>query len=762
VSEQNHCIYEFGPFRLDAQKRLLLREGEIVPLKPKAFDTLLALVEHGGRVVEKDELMRRVWPDTVVEEGNLTFNISSLRKALGDDPRRHEYIVTIPGEGYKFVAGVRAAFDELIVRESRSITIEEGEEISEPNEIGEIAAPGVRAVNSMSGNRQAETALATMTPNVVPAASRERHRSTKPLMIAALLVVGVITLLSLYWFIIHRQSGARTVAAIPFREMEIARLTTSGKTTHAAISPNGKYVAHVIEDAEGDSLWIRNVASPTQVRIAGPATTEFAWVGFAPDGDSVYYVVLDRDKGDPVLYRVPVLGGPSSLIIYDSAAVGFSPDHKQMAFLKGFRSESRLIIANADGTNERALAVRRQPNFFGIVWTAPAWSPDGKTIACPIIFADENGRFETVVGVSVADGSQVALTPKRWNSVGQPVWLADGSGVLVTASENGTGPAQVWHVSLKTGEATRVTHDLNDYHDLSLTADSGRLAAVQFNSVSSIWVAPEGDVSRAKQIASEVGWANEIAWTPDGHIVYSSNAGGSGDIWIVGADGSNPKQLTTGAHASHGLTVSPDGRYIYFAADHEGRFNLWRMNSDGQELKQLTFGDGELYPHCTPDGAWIVYQRREIEPKLWRVPASGGEPMQLTETRAVRPAVSPDGQMIAYHYLDPDLEGSRWGIGIVSSAGGQRLKRFDFPPTVARFQRFVRWSPDGQSIAFANTPNGLSDIWLQPLDGGPPKQLTNFKAEQIRTFDWSHDGRSLAVVRGSETSDVVLIEQHYK
>ena len=109
--------------------------------------------------------------------------------------------------------------------------------------------------------------------------------------------------------------------------------------------------------------------------------------------------------------------------------------------------------------------------------------------------------------------------------------------------------------------------------------------------------------------------------------------------------------------------------------------------------------------------------------------------MQLTKTRARRPTVSPDGQMIAYSYLDVELDPSRWGIGIVSSEGGQRLKRFDFPPTV--IDRDVRWSPDGQSIAFLNSPGGLSDIWLQPLNGSPPKQLTNFRAEQILAFDWS-------------------------
>lgn len=248
-----------------------------------------------------------------------------------------------------------------------------------------------------------------------------------------------------------------------------------------------------------------------------------------------------------------------------------------------------------------------------------------------------------------------------------------------------------------------------------------------------------------------------MAWTPDGRIIYRSNAGGSADIWLMDADGSNPKQLTTGARASGGLAVSPDGRYIFFASDRAGRFNIWRSDADGANLMQLTAGDDELYPNATPDGAWVVYQRDAREPRLWKVSVDGGEPVQVTDTRAMNPAVSPDGGLIAYHYLDSQVEKSRWRIGIVSSARSRPLKRFDFPPTVAPSQRFVRWSPNGKTIAFVNSPGGLADIWLQPLDGSPAWQLTDFKAEQIIAFDWSHDGSSLAIVRGVETSDVVLI-----
>jgi len=182
------------------------------------------------------------------------------------------------------------------------------------------------------------------------------------------------------------------------------------------------------------------------------------------------------------------------------------------------------------------------------------------------------------------------------------------------------------------------------------------------------------------------------------------------------------------------------------------------VDADGGNLKQLTAGDDEFFPHSTPDGRWVVYQRGVLEPRLWKVPAGGGESVQITETRAVRPAVSPDGKLIAYHYLDPDTDRSQWRIGVVSSDGGGQMKRFDFPPTVVPDQRVVRWSPDSQSIAYANSPGSLSDIWLQPLDGSGPRPLTNFKAEQILAFDWSSDGRSLAFIRGVETSDVVLID----
>jgi TolB-like protein/Flp pilus assembly protein TadD len=135
MTDPIYQLYEFGPFRLDPRKRLLWRAGEPVRLKPKVFETLLVLVENRGRVLEKDELMRLLWPDAVVEEGNLNKNISELRRLLGESAREHRYIVTVPGRGYNFVAGVReleAEGEEMIVATRTRVTIRQEEELDPP------------------------------------------------------------------------------------------------------------------------------------------------------------------------------------------------------------------------------------------------------------------------------------------------------------------------------------------------------------------------------------------------------------------------------------------------------------------------------------------------------------------------------------------------------------------------------------------------------------------------------------------------------
>jgi Tol biopolymer transport system component len=248
-----------------------------------------------------------------------------------------------------------------------------------------------------------------------------------------------------------------------------------------------------------------------------------------------------------------------------------------------------------------------------------------------------------------------------------------------------------------------------------------------------------------------------LAWTHDGQVAYVSNGADGSNVWLWEPNAQGPRQLTIGARNIRGLAVSPDGRDLVFSSDRAGTFNLWRMDMSGGEPVRLTNGEGEISPRYSPDGRWVVYQRGyQNSGKIWRVPARGGEPIALTQTRAQRPDVSPDGNLIAYYTLDSNSLDTPWIFGVMPFEGGNLLKSFTFAPTVEN--RIVRWMPGGRGLAYLDRATGVSNIWVQPLDGGPPRRLSDFKDKHIDLFDWSPDGRRVAVVSVAETSDVVLIE----
>jgi DNA-binding winged helix-turn-helix (wHTH) protein len=147
MSKPSKSLYQFGPFSVDAAERVLLRDGRPVALPPKAFELLLVLVENSGHLLEKDELMQRLWPDTFVEEANLSNNISLLRKALALD-KEHQYIETVPRRGYRFVAEVEelsADPEELIVEERARTTFTLAEETTDSVQRARPLLPGSRA-----------------------------------------------------------------------------------------------------------------------------------------------------------------------------------------------------------------------------------------------------------------------------------------------------------------------------------------------------------------------------------------------------------------------------------------------------------------------------------------------------------------------------------------------------------------------------------------------------------------------------------------
>jgi serine/threonine protein kinase len=551
-----------------------------------------------------------------------------------------------------------------------------------------------------------------------------------------------------------------------FGPARMTALTTGGKISgedingQVSISPDGKYVVCAAnDDKQQASLWIRQVSTNSLVRIVPPENGGYVATTFSPDGELIYYVaILERNKFVPALYRIPVLGGtPVKVLDRVFSAVAFSRNGEQLAFVRKNQDDMALMVANTDGSGQpRTIAVRKQPDGFST--SGPSWSPDGKRIACGT-FNGTGAGYSTVVEVPVEGGDPKPIGSEKWASVGRVIWLADGSGLIMTAQpEFSSIGTQIWFVPYPSGSTRRVTNDLNGYGDVSLglTADSGTIATIQQVNTSSIWVtAPNEDENHAQRILKTT-LPDTVAWTPDGKLVYASRTGENWDIWIANRDGSESKQLTADAFIDQQPSVSVDGRYVVFQSNRSGSRNIWRMDVDGSNLKQLTEGSYlDAYPVCSTDSHSVIFMSvRSGTWTIWKVGIDGGAPVQLTDQPSEYPTISPDGKLIAYFYID-EKANSQPRLAIIPIEGGHPVKTVDLSRTVQPIA--FAWMPDGRSIAYLDTGSGIQNIWTQPLDGSAPKQLTNFKSEFVSSFAVSHDGK-IAAYRFSATRDIVLIK----
>jgi serine/threonine protein kinase/Tol biopolymer transport system component len=562
----------------------------------------------------------------------------------------------------------------------------------------------------------------------------------------------------------------------PLREMKITELTADGTATVVAISRDGKYVAYVLRAEGRESLRIRQVSTGSDLQLVVPSEVFHVGLTFSPEGDYLCYVTLPARRG-PVyltdmagtLYRVPVLGGVSRRLLTGvDSPITFSPDGDRFAFVRVDRGsgESALVVANADGSGEHTLAIRRPPDVYvtdirltnGWAGSGPAWSPDGKVIACGV------GRFarQQVVEVSTSDGSEKPIGSQSWQFVGRLAWLPDGSGLVMTATEQSLS-SQLWRLSYPAGEARRITNDLNSYADLSLDEGADSLVTIQSVGTQHLWVvAPSEDPARAKKVVSTTLSGRTtggplLSWTPDGRLVYSAKSGDRSNLWVVNRDGTEPKQLTAFTNSINTRpSVSPDGRYIAFVSDRAGARNIWRVDIDGSNPVRLTTGELDTYPTCSPDSRWVVYASwASGKPSIRKVPIEGGEAVLVKATELLpMPSVSPDGKLIAYVDRDERV-GSPAKILVTRFDGGESVKTFDFPPNSEN--DVVRWTTDGRVLTYVDTSDGVDNIWIRPLEGGMPRQITYFKSDSIGVFDWSRDGKQLALWRGTQNQNVVLI-----
>jgi serine/threonine protein kinase/Tol biopolymer transport system component/tetratricopeptide (TPR) repeat protein len=585
-------------------------------------------------------------------------------------------------------------------------------------------------------------------------ASRTSRRTW--LFVAAVAVVVFALSAGVYYFLGSR----RGPGAVAFRGAQPVRITTSGNVRRAALSPDGKLVAFVVDEGGKRGLWARQVAVSNSVRLVPPSDFTYFGLAFSRDGNHVYFVAAEADGQRGNLYRVPALGGSvQKLRAGVDSPVGLSQDGLRLAFVvqDAERGRETAYVADMDGANERAVAVREFPEHFSLT-PAPAFSDDDERLALVVESADANGFFLTVVEAPIKGGGQTRpLSGLRWTEVSQMRWLSDGGGLLVAANDGNSSTSQLWHLAYPSGAAERLTNDLNDYRGLSLSKESDQLVAVQSQTLTNVFLAPPGDYSRPAQITSGAGRYVDLFWTPEGRILFATDASGNADVWEMDADGGNHTQLTAGAGRNYGPVVTRDGRYILFHSNRSGKWQIWRMNRDGSNPFRLTRDEGNSnWPAPTPDGRFVIYESTGADSltNLYRIPLEGGAPVRLTRHLSVRPAVSPDGRFIA-HWYKGEGPSAPWQIALTPIEGGPPARVFDVPQNEADGNSVIRWTADSRAVVYTDFLHGVTNLRLQPIEGGPARQITNATREVFYSFDLDPQGR-LLLANGLTTSDVVL------
>ena len=338
-------------------------------------------------------------------------------------------------------------------------------------------------------------------------------------------------------------------------------------------------------------------------------------------------------------------------------------------------------------------------------------------------------------------------------------WLPDGTGLVLAARDLETKLFQLWLVSYPNGTTRRITNDLSSYTNVSLTADGKTLVSVQNARVSSLWVAPNGNADLATKITFETGKSEGLSgleWTPDGRIIHTEVNAGTTDLWVVNGDGRNNIQLTTNAGKNFFPSVTPDGRYIVFISDRGGRNDLWRMDIDGRNPLQLTkFAVVNGNPSVSLDGKWVFYQAAVNKTStIWKSPIDGGEPVQLTQVNSLGPLIGLGGNLIC-QYGEKSGTSAIPKFAVMSVNGGQPERLIDLPNVIKAGT--VQWNNKLEALIYRESKERVDNLWSQTLNGDPPKQLTDFKSDQIFTFDWLPDGKNLVLARGRQGSDVVMI-----
>jgi eukaryotic-like serine/threonine-protein kinase len=560
---------------------------------------------------------------------------------------------------------------------------------------------------------------------------------------------------------------SRNTPAIDTRNISIRQLTDHGQVTNfAAVSSDGKMFAYGRQEGER-SLRVKQVVTGSEVTVVPPQSGFFgsgASATFTPDGNYLYYP--HSDPANPVntnLYSVPALGGPSRQIVSDVAStVAFSPDGKHMAYLRTIsdKGEDQLLIANVDGTREQVIQrLQRGEASFG---TDPSWSASGDYIAVGTF--QPGSKALCSIRVLTSEGRLLKIFPIDM-LLTAVAWLPDSSGLLFVAGQKSTGlRQQIWFQPYPEGEPFKITNDLNEYHALSVTADGKSFVTTQSRPSATIYVGDSPSILNDKidwkltPISHEQATGYWLSWTGSDKLLQKDLVN---HVYSTGPDGGSRVGLLENSPLVFNPTSCGRGNVaIVSIVSEQNTANLWRLNTTTGELKKLTFGKDEEFSSCTPDGKWMAYASFSASDNvnhILKVATDAGAPVELAKGAmgAVGPAISPDGLSVAFLRSEGQGPSAKVNIIVQKLDGGAPVKELE----AVADANYLGWTPDGRALTYLHTIGSATHLFMQPLSGGAPIQLTHFDTEPsaIVAYAWSRDGKKIAITRARfADTDVVI------
>lgn len=754
-------FFEFDEFRLDAERRLLLRDNELVSLTPKVFDLLLVLIENRGEVVSKDHLMQELWSDSFVEEANIAQNVAVLRRALGETSKENKFIATVPGRGYRFVANVKLVRGTEAQKETVNIDPETQatpsgahiltlvrptrSNIQPALEVAELPQPQNDPVPAPINDAHGTAAGENERP------SDERRISMARLKYAVGFVVLVIVVLAAFAFNRMR----RAESSVFGRTLSVARLSTDGGVPLAVISSDGEQIYYVRVLGDIQSIRVRDIETDNDSEIIEGAKVIYNGLDISPDGKALFSIRSPYASRDGDLFRMAIPGGiPRIIARHVEGRTAVSPDGSKISFVRCpwlTEDNCSLFVADAvNGSSEQKLLTRPSPILIG----DSVFTPDGEDIVFANGQSQSAGKEYKLSKVHIDNGYETEFSPERFFIIKNLAWAPGTDSPLMTAAR-GSGDRYVcWKLDAYTGKAVSI--DKLEAHFVELSLDRTGSSMVSTDVVPDFKLHVYGLEEGATDSILAPGEASNF--TPDGKVVFSSNLSGQMDIWTAEADGRGLRRLTDLPSDERAAISSSDGRMLFFASNRSGDTQIWRMNIDGTNPQQLTKTTGGYPVSVTSDDRWVVFESA-VDDTLWRIAADGSGQEELVRKNVSQlAAVSPQGTSLAW----PDNRGNDHRIflsEVNNDASNETLIPAQPKNTVSR----VRFSNDGLSIFYIQRQpiKGKAVIYKQSLSGGTPVKVREIDIGPTiasYSFAMSPDEKKIIVASGDWRYDLILVK----